>query len=44
MCVFVQSFEGRCELILLVLQLNQQQCNYISGNTELKQMYGQTVA
>lgn len=40
MCVFVQSFEDRCELILLLLRLNQQLCNY----TSCRQRYGQTVA
>lgn len=44
MCVFVQSFEGKCELILLVLQLNQQLCNYSSCSTEPRETYGQTVA
>ena len=44
MCVFVQSFEGRCELIVLVLQLNQQLYNYSSFSTEPRQTYGQTVA
>lgn len=44
MCVSVESFEGRCELILLLLQLNQQLCNYTSHSAEPRQRYGQTVA
>lgn len=44
MCVLVQSFEGRCELILLLLQFNQQLCNYTSCSTKPTQRYGQTVA
>lgn len=43
MCVCT-VFEGRRELILLVLQLNQQLCNYISCSAEPRQRYGQTVA
>lgn len=43
MCVCT-VFEGRCELILLVLQLNQQLCNYTSCSAEPRQRYGQTVA
>lgn len=44
MCVFVQSFEGKCELILLLLRLNQQLCNYSSCSIEPRQRYRQTVA
>lgn len=44
MCVLVQPFEGRCEVIVLVLQLNQQLYNYSSCSSEPRQTYGQTVA